>query len=323
MSKRNITKICAFVTIFLSFCLNFAACNFVSSRAVNSGDKKASNSAAEFSADYQKSKTVGTIASNEITESSGIAASRCNENVLWTHNDSGDDAFVFAINFAGKKLGTWKVAGAKNIDWEDIATFKNARGECFLYIGDIGDNTSKRNEFTIYAVKEPKVSANDSSRKNPLATEAAQSIKIKYPDGAHDAETLMIHPQTGDVYILSKQLGEASGVYKLAANFSLNKTNELEKIADFSVPSMTNGFLTGGDIAPDGTRVVICDYFNGYEIKLPEKAKSFDEIWKEKPLKIELGKRAQGEAVGYSPDGKSLFATSEGKNPPLIEVDRK
>ncbi len=323
MSKRNIAEKTAFVIIILLICLNFTNCNLVSSGSSVPPNQNAVSPADEFSKDYQKPKVVGVISTDEITESSGLVASRCNQNVFWTHNDSGDGAFIFALRHDGKKLGTWKVAGAKNIDWEDIAAFKNAGGECFLYIGDIGDNNRIRDEHTIYKVKEPTVIQTNSSRKNPLSTQTAQSIKITYPDERHDAETLMIHPQTGDIYILSKILSGASSVYKVAANYNLSKTNKLEKIADFSVPAIPNGFLTGGDISFDGKRIVICDYFAAYELILPEKAKNFDEIWKEKPARIELGERAQGEAVCYSINGKSIFATSEGKNPPLIEVDRK
>ena len=138
-----------------------------------------------------------------------------------------------------------------------------------------------------------------------------------------DAETLMIHPETNEIYIISKRISDSAGVYKLSGNYSQEKTNKLEKITDFTVPAIPNGFLTGGDISPDGKRVVVCDYFNAYEIILPEKAEKFDEIWKQKPLIVKLGERAQGEAIGYSADGKAVFATSENKNSPIIRVRRK
>jgi hypothetical protein len=281
------------------------------------------NTEAKISDDYQKPKIVGTISSAEITESSGLVASRCNQNVFWTHNDSGDEAFIFALAPDGKKLGTWKVRGAKHEDWEDMAAFRNDTGECFLYIGDIGNNARDRSELTVYRVKEPIVSAGDSSKKKPLFTDAAESIEINYPDMRHDAETLMVHPLTGDVYILSKRVSGASGVYRLRANYATNKTNRLEKIGDFSVPAMPNGFLTGGAISPDGKRVIICDYFAAYEITLPAQAKNFEDIWKETPAKIELGERRQGEAICYSADGKSIFATSEKRNSPFIKIEHK
>jgi len=316
MLKKNIAKFFAFV-ISLSV---ISGCS-----AVFPSREQTKNTNEKFSDNYEKPKVVGKIESSEITESSGIAASRCNENVLWTHNDSGDDAYIFALDEKGIKLGTWKVANAKNIDWEGIATRKEKSGICFLYIGEIGNNKRTRDEFTIYRVKEPTVSGENksSSKKKPLTTETAEAIKFSYPDMRHDAETLMIHPESGDFYILSKRLSGAAGVYKLKANYSLEKTNTLEKIADFSVPAVPNGFLTGGDISPDGRRVIICDYFNAYEIVLPEKAKNFDEIWTQKPAIVELGEREIGEAVGYAADGNSIFATSEKNNSPFIQVKKK
>ena len=322
MSNKTITKNRAFVILLTLFCFIFSACHSVSS--TNGG--KVNKSTENVSTNYEKPQVVGKIESGEITESSGIAASKCQENVFWTHNDSGDDAFIFALNQKGKKLGTWKVSGAKNKDWEGIATFRDAKnGKCLLYIGDIGNNERLKSEMTIYCVAEPTISDadKDSSKKNPSQTENAEAIKFVYPEMRHDAETLLVHPNSGDIYILSKRLSGASGVYKLAADFSLEKTNTLKKIADFSVPAVPNGFLTDGDISPDGKRVVVCDYFSAYEIVLPKNAKSFDEIWTEKPLIVELGERNQGEAVAYSADGKSIFATSEKKNSPIIQVKRK
>lgn len=316
MLNKNIAKFFAFV-ISLSA---ISACHSVSSshRGTKTADGRNSDN-------YQTPQIVGTISSNEIRESSGLAASRCQENVFWTHNDSGDEALVYALDKKGEKLGTWKVSGAKNVDWEDIATLKNENGECFLFIGEIGNNARERGEFTVYRIKEPKISDadKDSTKKNPSATENAESIKFTYPDIRHDAETLMIHPQTGDIYILTKRVSDSAGVYKLKSNFDLNKTNTLKKIADISVPAIPNGLLTGGDISPDGKRVAVCDYFNGYELVLPQNAKNFDEIWKQKPEIVELGKREQGEAICYTANGKSIIANSEKKNAPMIEVKRK
>ncbi|HLM59340.1 MAG TPA: hypothetical protein VK308_00920, partial [Pyrinomonadaceae bacterium] len=258
MSKKTITKNFSFVIYTLSLCCIFSGCFAVSSTQT-ANEHRADRIS---SPDYKKPEIVGIIKAEEITESSGIVASKCQADVLWTHNDSGDGAFVFALDARGVKLGTWKIGNAKNVDWEDIAAIKNANGECFLYIGDIGDNGRKRKDLRIYTVKEPPVSAENkiSSRKNPLLTESAEIIKFEYPDSRHDAETLMVHPQSGDIYVVTKHLRGAAGVYKLSKNYNPNKTNRLEKIVDFTVPSIPNGFLTGGDISNDGKRVIVCDY---------------------------------------------------------------
>lgn len=316
MSKKTIAKKLSFVISLAVFSLFANACFSVSSQ----DEKNANKSANPNSKNYSAPKIVGTITTAEIKEGSGLVSSKCSENILWTHNDSGDDAFIFALDIKGEKLATYKVKGAKNIDWEDIAEVKNENGECFLYIGDFGNNARVRSEHTIYKVKEPTEFSKSSSMKNPQMTEDAEAIKFTYPDIRHDAETLLVHPQTKDIYVITKRLTGAAGVYRLKANDDKSAVNKLEKISDLSVPAVPEGFLTGGDVSPDGRRVVICDYFFAYEFLLPENAKNFDEVWKQKPQKIELGTREQGEAIAYSADGTSTFATSENRNSPLIEV---
>jgi hypothetical protein len=320
MLKKTITKKCVFVISWLALAASFSACF---SAASKDDDRKISQSGTpKLVKDYRKGQVVGRIASDEITESSGLVASKCQENVLWTHNDSGGGAFIFAINSAGKKLGTFRVKGATNVDWEDIATYKSPAGECFLYIGDIGNNSRARNDLGVYVVEEPLVSKSDvsSSKKNPIDISSYKLIKINYPDSRHDAETLLVHPQTADIYILTKELSRSADVYKIANNYTSDTINKLQKITDLSVPAIPSGFLTGGDISFDGKRVVVCDYFAAYEFALPENSKSFEEIWKQKPLTISIGEREQGEAVCYSLDGKSIFATSEKKNSPIFET---
>ena len=82
------------------------------------------------------------------------------------------------------------------------------------------------------------------------------------------------------------------------------------------------------DISPDGRKVVLCDYLGAGELTLADKPGiAFDEIWKLSPVPVEIGDyrgaRRQGEAICYSADGRSLFATSEGSPCPLIELTRR
>ena len=259
MSNKTIAKIFGFVILSALVAVIFSACSNVSLPGHNT------SAAASH---YDKPKIIGTVKNSDITESSGLAASRCQENVLWTHNDSDDGPFIFAVNSSGETLGTWKVKGADNLDWEDIAEFRDKTGQCFLYIGEIGDNKLKRAKQAVYRVKEPKISADDanSSSKKPLETEPAEIATFEYPDEVQNAETLMVHPTTGDVYVITKRIVGAAGVFRLRPIFGTSNVTKLEKIADISVPAIPSGLLTGGDIAPDGRRVVICDYTQAYEL---------------------------------------------------------
>lgn len=316
MSKKTIAKFSSFVISLAAYCAISTGCS-----AVSPGDGNVSANDRPKSA-YGAPRITGRIESKDITESSGLAASRCQPDVLWTHNDSGGGPFIYAIDTKGKSLGTWTVTGAKMTDWEDIAGFKGPKGECFVYIGDIGNNSRVRGEFTIYRVREPLASDGSSSKKDPLETAQADSLRFSYPDFRHDAETLMVHPETGAIYVMTKRISGAAAVYKIEPNFD-GGTQQAKRLADISVPAIPNGFLTGGSISPDGKRAVICDYFGAYELVLPDGVKDFDEIWSEKASIISLGEREQGEAVAYSADGNSIFATSEKKNSPIIEVKRK
>ena len=64
---------------------------------------------------------IATLEDRSIRESSGVVASRKNPGLFWTHNDSGDGPFVYAFDRAGRGRGTFRVEGAKALDWEDIA----------------------------------------------------------------------------------------------------------------------------------------------------------------------------------------------------------
>lgn len=315
MSNRMIAKFFVFVIFAAAASVFSTSCAFVSSNADVSRPVSSFNAA----------KVVGTIKSSDINESSGIAASRCQSNVLWTHNDSGDEAFIFALNSSGESLGTWKVTNAGNIDWEDIAAYKDKAGKCFVYIGEIGDNKTKRHEHTIYRIPEPVIVPADASstRKAPLATASAEMLRFSYPDFDQDAETLMVHPKTGEIYVITKRVSGPAGVYLIKPEFNRPEVQKAEGVAEISVPAVPNGFLTGGDISPDGRRIIICDYTQAYEFTLPEGDVTFANIWKQKPETIDLGKRKVGESVCYSVDGTSIFATTEGRNSPVIEVKRR
>ena len=273
---------------------------------------------------YGPALTLATIKNQSITESSGLVASRTNPGAYWTHNDSGDGPFIYALDTRGDSLGIFRVTGAQARDWEDIAIGPGPQSnQSYLYIGDIGDNDELRSEVVVYRVVEPALTAADrkSTKTRPETTAPAEAIRLRYPDGKHNAETLLVHPVTGNIYIVTKIMIANPVVYQATAPFVAGKLITMRRIGEVKVPSLFGGMLTGGSVSPDGRRVALCDYFQGYELVLPHGAKDFDEIWKVKMTGFDLGKRKQGEAIAYRLDGKALLATSEGKQSPLIQVE--
>jgi len=262
-----------------------------------------------------------------IKESSGIAASRRNPNLFWTHNDSGDEPFIYAFDRRGKHRGVWRVLGAKAVDWEDMAIGPGPNGgEWYLYLGDIGNNSKTREEIIVYRVAEPSISSIDSSssKQHPRATQRADVIRFRYPDGKHNSETLLVHPSTGDLYVLTKVSGKAAGVYKAKGPLSKSDVTTLERVGEARFPNALMGVITGGDISPDGQRIILCDYLEAFELVLSDRpGTAFDTIWKRPLIPVDIGARQQGEAVCYGADGLTLFATSEQLPCPLIEVKRR
>ncbi|MEK6405379.1 MAG: hypothetical protein AABN34_00305 [Acidobacteriota bacterium] len=278
------------------------------------------------SSGYDPPVHLANLENRSVLESSGIGSSKLNTGVFWTHNDSGDGPFLYAFDQQGKNRGVWRVAGASAVDWEDMAMGPGPiQGQSYIYAGDIGDNSKDRDEILVYRVAEPSIASSDSSSttKSPRNTDAADVIRLRYPDGKHNAETLLVHPSTGDLYIITKLRGAAAGVYKLKAPFSNSGPSTLVRIGEVQFPNSLKGLITGGDISPDGKRVILCDYLGGCELVLPAtQGIAFDEIWKQPLMQVNVGARKQGEAICYRADGLALMATSEGLPCPLIETAR-
>lgn len=256
---------------------------------------------------------LATIRIAGLDESSGLAASRRHPGVFWTMNDDGGP-FLYAFNRLGESQGRVRIAGARNSDWEGLAIGPGpVAGIPYLYIGDIGDNLARREFISVYRVQEPALGAKESGK--------SSEFRFTYPGGPQDAEALLVHPVSGDLYIINKTRG-TTNVFVARAPL---KSSVLKHVADLDLPgarllTLLTGRVTDGSISPDGSRVVLCDYARGFEAVLP-RGRPFDEIWTSKWTPIDLGDREQGEGVAYSLSGKTILATSEGVEFPLIEVN--
>jgi hypothetical protein len=157
----------------------------------------------------------------ELPEASGVAASRRTPGVFWAHNDSGDPV-IFALDERGAVKGRVRVAGAKVEDWEDIAVGPCARGSC-LYIGDIGDNSAKRDRITLYRAPEPAPS--------DAATDGVEVFHATYPDGAHDAEALFVTPDS-DVFIITKGDPGLVALYRFPRPLDSKGSMQLQRVGE-------------------------------------------------------------------------------------------
>lgn len=247
---------------------------------------------------------LGPIENDAINEASGLAAGRNSPGILWTHNDSGDSARVFAIDTLGKDRGEWILNGATNRDWEDIAVGPGPEeGISYIYVGEIGDNNAQYPTKRIYRVPEPKVAVTDAPRRHEL--DGVETITVEYPDGARDAETLLIDPVTRDLFIVSKRESSVR-VYRAPYPQSTTETIRLEHVLTLEEKT----FITGGDISPDGSGILLKDYTAAYLWKREPKTtvgEAFAGSFSPVPYTLE----PQGEAIAWSRDGTAYYTISE------------
>src|SRR4030095_2379134 len=141
-----------------------------------------------------------------IDEASGIADSKANAGHLWVQQDSGNPNEIALLSHNGTLLKKIIIKSAVNRDWEDLATGTGpVNGTNYIYLADIGDNALAASEYNIYRFPEP-TSATDT------AFHCAKTT-FQYPDGAHEAESILVENAPKDIFIITKQ-DSPSRVYK-------------------------------------------------------------------------------------------------------------
>ena len=190
-----------------------------------------------------------------------MAVSRRYEGVLWSHNDSNHENRLYAINLQGVELATFRVKGAENRDWEDIAIGPCPRrnGDC-LYIADTGDNLHRRETVSIYVIPEPEISSSEHGLLRD--TEHIQKIDLRYEDGPQDVEAMAVSPR-GEILLVTKGRRAPIHTYVISR---LQLLAGPETIARSRIDPgiqrlrMLGRWVTGAAISPSGKRVVLRTY---------------------------------------------------------------
>jgi hypothetical protein len=238
-----------------------------------------------------------TIEDPRITESSGLTASRQHPGVYWTHNDQDEGAYLYAVDSrTGETVATVTMTGVGTPrDIEAIAMGPDDQ----LYVGDIGDNDGVAwDHVWIYRLPEP-------ARLKDQSVRATQYV-VKYSDGSRDAESLLVHPKSGRVYIIDKN-EDGGHLYTGPHPLSASGTNVFEPGHAIDL------WATDAAFSPDGEQFVVRGYLGGIAYDwnggVPRRLERVD---------VPLG---QGESVSYSADGSKLMLGMEGAGSPVQAQD--
>lgn len=268
-------------------------------------------------------QVVGEIDGRGLPEISGIAASRRAPDRWWAANDSGNPATLFALDASGRLLAEVPVAGARNLDWEDLASFVDERGRPWLLIGDIGDNRARRKDARLLLVPEPDLA--DAEAK------VAATVRFRYADGPRDAEGLAVDLRRRQVLITDKR-HHPVGVYALSLDEVLAATAAAgplvaQRVAELPalaqeplarldpVNLLRLGMATALDLSADGRKLLVLTYLNAVVYERRE-AESWADVAIRPPSFIPLPRRPMFESAAWSPDGGSIWVTVEGGGKP-------
>ena len=267
----------------------------------------------------------GRLEDPSIREASGLAQSQRRTDLLWVINDNGADELIHAIDHSGARRGEFKLKKSRNVDWEDLASFR-LDDMSYLMVADIGDNDAKRDFRTLYFAEEPKPKKKDDKKLD-------WRIDFSYPDGPRDAEAAAVDIEQRRALILSKRdlpprlyevpLRDDSEEVVIATR--LGTVTSLQKPArrDVEFAPKTKDWYwqpVGMDISSDNRAAVILTYRAVY-FYLRRADQSWLDTLNTKPVRISLGNFKNAESIAFGNDARLIFVTGENKHSRILRID--
>lgn len=255
-----------------------------------------------------------------LEEASGVAVSRAHEGIFYTHNDSGSPPRVYAVGEDGLLRAVIELTDAFNQDWEDIAIGPGPEsGKSYVYVADIGDNDLTRTtSILVERFVEPELPGSPST---PVSVDY-ETIYLHYPDGAHNAETLLVDPETADLYVVTKSESDGSRIYAAPAPHSTTAVITLDYLGSLpmgTAPFAGSPLTTSGSVARDGSAVLLRTYDSVFLFRRGPGQSLADTLFNT-PCASAAPDEAQGEAIDFGVDPLTCFTLGEGKAPTLHQL---
>jgi hypothetical protein len=243
-------------------------------------------------------RQVCRIGDHRLTEISGLAATRTGYVVV---DDGSDDAAHRRIFFLNARCAVARTVSypSRPRDTEDLALAPDGT----LWVADIGDNGLSRTTIALWRLAP--------------GGRAPRLYRLTYPDGPHDAETLLLAPD-GTPIVVTKSLAAAT-LYTPDGPLRAGQVTPLRRAGAARVPvtGTSNPFglpgrlvVTGGAVSTDGRHAVLRTYADAFEYDVPG-GDVVRAVTDGTPRVVPLPDEPQGESVAYSPDGTALLTVSE------------
>lgn len=252
-----------------------------------------------YSDKFKPAIKTGKVLDKNLYEVSGLIASRTNKGMFWAINDSGNDAQLFLIDAKGNTIHYYWINNIQNFDWEDLTISSDETGRSKIYIGDIGDNYAVRKNINIIVFDEPVF--NDP---NDTIITDYKNHHFRYPDGAKDAETIMVDPVTSSLYVITKREKNVR-IYEVPQ--TLNHSDTLNLVFKHTLPFFN---VTSGDISANGNEILLKNYNAIFYWKRAEHETIPEAMAKDHEL-IRYNPEPQGESIAWSVENDGFWTLSE------------
>lgn len=253
-------------------------------------------------------------------EVSGIAYDQQTK-IFWMVNDSGNSPEVFGYDPSAEKITqVIKPDGAINIDWEDLALGPNR----MLYVGDFGNNKSKRKDLRIYGFNLPTdpYVVRAEAWVLDFSLEDQTEFPPKSKKKSYDIEAFFYHQ--GHFYLFSRNRARKfdgqSNVYRLVAEPGKQVA---KKIGQFDAcKDRRDCQITSAAISPDQSTIALLTYNKIYTIT------DFDpqDLLAGRVTKYKLQDRTQKESISFIDSNMVVIADErsggKGRNLYWVALDQ-
>lgn len=257
-----------------------------------------------------------TLADRELSESSGMVFSSTDPSCIWSHNDSGDRARLFAFDAkTGEATGQWDLQGVTAVDWEDLAMLPpvNAGGPARLVIADSGDNQKRRDHIELLVIDEM-----DPRKSGVVTRENVRVLRIKYPDGAQDCEAIWFDEPSQGLILLCKRFTPWVGLYRVALKDGGNEESSTDLVAEL-IQRLPLALATAADRDPVTGDVWVSTYWQAIKFAKADHVTLKTQM-SQTPVAFDLPKLKQIEAIAVDSES-NVWVTSEGSPAPLVRLN--
>lgn len=232
-----------------------------------------------------------------LDEASGIADSKTIPGYLWVEQDGGNTNEISLLSHDGTFLKSITINSAVNQDWEDLLMSGGpVAGTNYIYVADIGDNNLAYSQHAIYRFPEP----------GPATKEVLDYDKLsfQYPDGAHDADAMLVDNTTKDIYIITKA-DASSKIYKLPYPQNTTAINTAVFVGSLSLTGATSAAFS-----PDSKEILVKTYDKIYHWD-KKSEQTVEQALAQTPGTLSYQLEPQGEAICFKNDNSGFFTLSE------------